>query len=84
MGILFMEEPVAAARLWQLKVTLTAFACGIREVSPSGGSAPICIILRGNTNIPLDMQNARDITANALAITALAQEQTGILLGTLA
>lgn len=55
-----------------------------REVSPSGGSAPICIILRGNTNIPLDMQNARDITANALAITALAQEQTGILLGTLA
>lgn len=52
-----------------------------REVSPSGGSAPICIILRGNTNIPLDMQNARDITANALAITALAQEQTGILLG---
>lgn len=55
-----------------------------REVSPSGGSAPICIILRGNTNIPLDMQNARDITANALAITALAQEQTSILLGTLA
>ena len=55
-----------------------------REVSPSGGSAPICIILRGNTNIPLDMQNARDITANALAITALAQEQTGILLGALA
>ena len=55
-----------------------------KEVSPSGGSAPICIILRGNTNIPLDMQNARDITANALAITALAQEQTGILLGTLA
>ena len=55
-----------------------------REVSPSGGSTPICIILRGNTNIPLDMQNARDITANALAITALAQEQTGILLGTLA
>ena len=51
-----------------------------REVSPSGGSAPICIILRGNTNIPLDMQNARDITANALAITALAQEQTGLLL----
>lgn len=42
------------------------------------------VILRGNTNIPLDMQNARDITANALAITALAQEQTGILLGTLA
>lgn len=55
-----------------------------REVSPSGGSAPVCIILRGNTNIPLDMQNARDITTNALAITALAQEQTGILLGTLA
>ena len=55
-----------------------------REVSPSGGSAPICIILRGNTNIPLDVQNARDITANALAITALAQEQTGILLGALA
>lgn len=51
-----------------------------REVSPSGGSAPICIILRGNTNIPLDIQNARDITANALAITALAQEQTGLLL----
>lgn len=51
-----------------------------REVSPSGGSAPICIILRGNTNIPLDVQNARDITANALAITALAQEQTTLLL----
>ena len=42
------------------------------------------VILRGNTNIPLDVQNARDITANALAITALAQEQTGILLGALA
>ena len=38
------------------------------------------VILRGNTNIPLDVQNARDITANALAITALAQEQTTLLL----
>ena len=44
------------------------------------GSRPCIKIYRGNTNIPLDVQNARDITANALAITALAQEQTGILL----
>ena len=48
------------------------------------GSAAVIKIYRGNTNIPLDVQNARDITTNALAITALAQEQTGILLGTLA
>lgn len=48
------------------------------------GSRPCIKIYRGNTNIPLDVQNARDITTNALAITALAQEQTGILLSTLA
>ena len=53
-------------------------------MSQGTGTAAYVVVLRGNTNIPLDVQNARDITANALAITALAQEQTGILLGTLA
>lgn len=48
--------------------------------SRSNGSPGKIVVFRGNTNIPLDVQNARDITTNALAITALAQEQTGILL----
>ncbi len=50
-------------------------------MSQGAGTAAYVVVLRGNTNIPLDVQNARDITTNALAVTALAQEQTGILLG---
>ena len=50
-------------------------------MSQGTGTAAYVVVLRGNTNIPLDVQNARDITTNALAVTALAQEQTGILLG---
>ena len=50
------------------------------EVPPSGGSSPVCIILRGNTNLSMAQQNAYDITDNSLEIAALAQEQTGLLL----
>lgn len=57
---------------------------GFSKSKGNSGTNAYVIIYRGNTNIPLNQQNARDITANALAITALAQEQTGILLGALA
>ena len=40
-------------------------------------------IYRGNTNLLISEQNAQAITTNALAIAALAQKQTGILLSIL-
>lgn len=62
----------------------TEWEDNLRRTSGDSGTSAYLKIYRGNTNIPLDVQNARDITTNALAITALAQEQTGILLSTLA
>lgn len=65
-------------------VTKTEWEDDLKQLSGGSGTSAYLKIYRGNTNIPLDVQNARDITTNALAITALAQEQTGILLSTLA
>ena len=39
------------------------------------------VILRGNTNIPLDQQNALDITSISLDISELQQIQTDVLMG---
>ena len=46
----------------------------------SKGTAAYAVILRGNTNLPLDQLNAQEITTLSLAMTKLAQEQTGMLL----
>lgn len=43
-------------------------------------TAAYAVILRGNTNLPLDQLNAQEITTLSLAMTKFAQEQTGMLL----
>ena len=44
------------------------------------GTAAYIMILRGNTNLPLDQLNAQEITTLSLAMTKFVQEQTGMLL----
>lgn len=46
----------------------------------SSGSTAYIVVLRGNTNLPLEQVNAQSITAVSLEVMRLAQEQTGILI----
>lgn len=47
----------------------------------SNPTSAYAVILRGNTNIPLDQQNALDITSISLDISELQQMQTDVLMG---